>query len=166
MQIVNIDINKIKPYEKNPRINEGSIHYVMESIKKFGFKVPLTVDKDYVIITGHTRYEACKKLGFKEVPCIIVDDLDENKIRAFRLADNKVAEKALWDYDKLKEELQSIENIDMNSFGFDMVLDDIDWDNVEDLEEDLYEEPEGKMVECPYCNHIDTKWRFNKVNVE
>ena len=163
MQIVEININEIKPYYKNPRKNTKAIHFVEESIKNFGFKVPLTVDKDYVIITDHTRYEACKRLGFKKIPCIIVDDLDEEKIKAFRLADNKLSEIATWDMEKLKEEIENIKDINLELFGFDNSVDDFNWDNIEEISEDLYEEPDLKLYCCPYCNHEDAKWRFKKV---
>lgn len=162
MQIVNIDINKIKPYEKNPRFNEDAIMYVKNSIENFGFKVPITIDKNNVIITGHTRYEASKLLGLKEIPCIILKDLDENKIKAFRLADNKVSEYSKWDYDKLEIELNKIENMDI--YGFMKNIETFNWDDIEDLDEDTYEQPEHKKYECPYCHHIDRTIHFKKVD--
>lgn len=118
MKIVNKKLEELTPYEKNPRNNDEAVEYVVNSIKEFGFKVPIVVDKNGVIIAGHTRYKASKKLGLKEVPCIIADDLNEEQIKAFRLADNKVSEKASWDYDLLNEELEDILNIDMFDFGF------------------------------------------------
>lgn len=84
----------IKPYEKNPRKNDEAVKYVAESIKEFGFKVPIVVDKDMTIVAGHTRYKAAKKLGLNEVPVIVADDLTDEQIKAFRLADNKTGEKA------------------------------------------------------------------------
>lgn len=75
MKVVNIDIDNIKPYSKNPRNNDNAVKYVAESIKQFGFKVPIVIDKNNVIVAGHTRYKASKQLGLKDVPCVIADDL-------------------------------------------------------------------------------------------
>lgn len=118
MEIINKKIEELKMYDKNPRKNDDSVDYVANSIKQFGFKVPLVIDKDGVIVTGHTRYKASKKLGLKEVPCIIADDLTPKQIRAFRIADNKVTEKSSWDLDLLKEEFDDLLDFDMTDFGF------------------------------------------------
>lgn len=120
MNIINIDLKNIKQYEKNPRKNDEAVGPVAESIKEFGFKVPIIIDKNNVIIAGHTRYKAAKQLKLKEVPCIVADDLTEEQIKAFRLADNKVGEIAEWDYNILELELDGILNIDMSLFNFDM----------------------------------------------
>lgn len=120
MNIINIELKNIKQYEKNPRKNDEAVKYVAESIKEFGFKVPIIIDKNNVIIAGHTRYKAAKQLKLKEVPCIVADDLTEEQIKAFRLADNKVGEIAEWDYNILELELDEILNIDMSLFNFDM----------------------------------------------
>ena len=119
MQIIDKNIDELMPYEKNPRKNDAAVDKVTASIQEFGFKVPIVVDKDNVIAAGHTRYKAAKKLGLETVPCIIADDLTEEQINAFRLADNKTAEFAGWDFDMLSEELKGIEDIDMEQFGFD-----------------------------------------------
>ena len=105
MKIINKKIKEIKPYENNPRKNDEAVKYVAESIKQFGFKVPIVVDKDNVIVAGHTRYKASQELGLEEVPCIVADDLNEEQIKAYRLADNKVSEKAEWDLDILNDEI-------------------------------------------------------------
>jgi len=118
MIVHNIAIDEIKIYENNPRKNEKAVAPVAESIKEFGFKVPIIVDKDYVIVAGHTRLRAAKKLGIKTVPCIVADDLTPEQIKAFRLADNKVSEFAEWDIDLLTSELKEID-FDMDIFGFD-----------------------------------------------
>ena len=118
MEIINKKIEELKMYDKNPRKNDDSVDYVANSIKQFWFKVPLVIDKDGVIVTGHTRYKASKKLGLKEVPCIIADDLTPEQIRAFRIADNKVTEKSSWDLDLLKEEFDDLLDFDMTDFGF------------------------------------------------
>ena len=119
MQIVYKKINDLIPYENNPRINDEAVEYVKNSIKEFGFKVPIIIDKNNVIIAGHTRLKASLELGLKEVPCIIADDLSEEQIKAFRLADNKVSEKSQWDFSKLDDELDSILDIDMSIFDFE-----------------------------------------------
>lgn len=120
MQIVEKGIKDIKPYEKNPRKNDSAVDAVASSIKEFGFRVPVVIDKDNVIVCGHTRYKAAKKLGLDKVPCVVADDLTEEQIKAYRLADNKVSEFAEWDIDLLGEELDGIFDIDMSDFGFDI----------------------------------------------
>ena len=119
MNIINRPISEIKPYEKNPRKNDDAVKYVAESIKEFGFKVPIIIDRNNTIVAGHTRYKAAKKLGLSEVPCIIADDLTDEQIKAFRLADNKVAEKAEWDFDLLSDELDDLFDFDMSVFGLE-----------------------------------------------
>lgn len=111
LEVIYKDIKDIKPYENNPRDNSKAIEQVMKSIEEFGFKVPIVINKDGTIVTGHTRYEACKRLGLKEIPCIIADDLNEKQIKAFRIADNKVTDYSIWDNSKLLEELQSLDDI-------------------------------------------------------
>ena len=128
MKIVEKNINEIKPYEKNPRKNDEAVKYVAESIKQFGFKAPIVIDKKNVIVAGHTRYKASKKLGIEVIPCVIADDLNDEQIKAFRLADNKVSEKADWDFDLLDEEIDDILNIDMQEFGFDIEVDEEETD--------------------------------------
>ena len=147
MNIVNVNIKDIIPYDKNPRFNDEAVEYVANSIKEFGFKVPVVLDKNNVIVTGHTRIKACEKLGINEIPCIYADDLTEDQIKAFRLADNKVGEIAQWDFDLLNIELDDI-NLDMSEFGFiDGVAQEIDELEREDLSEkvnDVYE----VIIEC------------------
>lgn len=116
-----LKLSDIKPYEKNPRKNNEAVKYVAESIKEFGFKVPIVIDKDNVIIAGHTRYKAAKRLKMKEVPTIIADDLTDEQVKAFRLADNKVAEKSEWDFDLLPLEINDILSFDMEDFGFEFI---------------------------------------------
>lgn len=123
MELKYIPISEIKPYENNPRNNDTAVEYVAESIRQFGFKNPVILTNDNVIVAGHTRIKAAKKLGIEEIPCIYADDLTEDEIKAFRIADNKVAELAQWDFEKLEDELASIE-IDMSDFGFQLKNDD------------------------------------------
>ena len=152
LKIEYVDINNIKPYKKNPRKNEDAIPYVMESIKQFGFKNPVILDKDNVIVAGHTRIESAKRLGITEIPCIYADDLTDEQIRAFRLADNKVAEIAEWDIDLLDTELDDILNIDMSDFGFDLDLEDEEEKEIIEDEEDLFDDIEklDKHYGVPY----------------
>lgn len=131
MEIINKKVKDLIPYENNPRNNEDSVKYVANSIKEFGFKVPIVVDKDNVIVAGHTRLLAAIDLGMEEVPCIVADDLSEEQVKAFRLADNKVSEFSLWDYDKLGLEKELIPNIDLTKFGFDDINLDISY--IDDL---------------------------------
>ena len=157
LEIKYIPIDGIKPYKNNPRLNEEAIPYVMNSIKEFGFKNPIILDKNNVIVAGHTRLESAKRLDMKEVPVICVDDLTDEQVKAFRLADNKVAEKSLWDYSKLDEELDSILNIDMSMFDFDINTDDLelDYDN-----ENEVEDINKKLCRCPKCGHINEEKAF------
>lgn len=113
-------VSELIPYAKNPRKNDKAVEAVAESIKEFGFKVPVIIDGAGEIVAGHTRIKAAKKLGIKEVPCILADDLSEEQVKAFRLADNKAAEIAEWDDNLLSEELAGILDLDMTRFGFDL----------------------------------------------
>ncbi len=112
------DIGELTPYENNPRNNDIAVDAVAASIQQFGFKNPVIIDKDGVIVAGHTRYKAAQKLGITDIPCISADDLSDEQIKAFRLADNKTAELAEWDEDLLGKEMQGIIKIDMSQFGF------------------------------------------------
>lgn len=135
MEIHEFKINEIKPYEKNPRKNDDSVKFVANSIKEFGFKVPIVIDSENIIVAGHTRWKAAKQLGLEKVPCIKADDLTPEQIKAFRLADNKVGEYSQWDIDLLGEELRDLTDIfDMGEFGFfDTVEDDAPTGNDEDF---------------------------------
>ena len=137
MDIVNKKVKDISPYEKNPRRNDEAVKYVAESIRRFGFKVPIVLDSNNIVVAGHTRLKAAKKLGLKEVPCIIADDLTDEQIKAFRLADNKVSELAEWDWDLLSDELDDLLDFDMESFGFE--FEDV-------IEQDYYEPKENEVV--------------------
>lgn len=146
MNVIDKKLSELKPYEKNPRKNDEAVKYVMKSIKEFGFKVPIIIDKNNVIVCGHTRYKASKKLKLETVPCIIADDLTEEQIKAFRLADNKVSEKAEWDFDLLNDELNSIFDFDMTDFGFefDNAEEKPTQEVVEDEVPNVPEEPKAK----------------------
>ena len=151
MEIIEKKLNEIKPYENNLRKNDKAVEAVANSITEFGFKVPIVIDKDGVIVAGHTRYKAARKLGLKTIPCVIADDLSEEQIKAFRLADNKVGELAGWDFDLLDEELGNVTNVDMEQFGFfcsGVSDDDIDKYFQEAAEK---KEVKAKVVICPFC---------------
>lgn len=121
MEIVDIAVKDLVPYDKNPRRNDEAAVKVAESIKQFGFKIPLVVDRNNVVVCGHTRLKAAKKLKLKTVPCILADDLSEDQIKAFRLVDNRTAEIAEWDFALLEEELADVQ-LDMTAFDFDDLL--------------------------------------------
>lgn len=144
MKIIDTPLDQLTPYEFNPRNNENAIDAVANSIKEFGFKVPIVVDKDGVLVAGHTRYEAAKKLGLQSVPCIVADDLTPEQVKAFRIADNKTGEKASWDEELLSKELSGIlDDFDMTDFGFgDFEL--------TVLTEDMTPEPFDKEIEKEY----------------
>lgn len=147
MKIVELGINEIIPYENNPRRNEKAVDAVANSIKEFGFKNPIIIDKDKVIISGHTRRLAAIKLNLEKVPCYIAEDLTEEQVRAFRLADNRVASFAVWDEDKLKNEIAEIFELDLSDFGFKQ-------DKIEDvIREKENEKADKKTHICPKCGH-------------
>lgn len=141
MEVKNVNINSIKPYKNNPRNNDDAVEATANSIKEFGWQQPIVVDKDGVIIVGHTRLKAAKKLGLKQVPIVVAENLTDEQANAYRLADNKTGELADWDFDLLDDELADINNIDMSDFGFS--LDDSD-DDKEAKEDDFDEEPPEK----------------------
>lgn len=126
MNIVEMNVDELIPYENNPRNNDEAVDKVALSISAFGFKVPIVIDANNVIVTGHTRLKAAKKLGIKSVPCIKADDLSDEQIKAFRLADNKVAEFSEWDEEKLMKELEALGDVDMSLYGFELPSDDED----------------------------------------
>lgn len=143
-QVVYQDISQIHPYENNPRNNEAAIEPVAQSIKRFGFRVPILIDGKGTIIAGHTRYEAAKRLGMDKVPCIRVDDLTDEQIRAYRIADNKVAEASSWNDDVLRAEMDALKalDVDLTDTGFSEVELDGLLREVEDADfEEFFTEP-------------------------
>lgn len=119
MEVKNFRLDELRPYEKNPRRNDRAVDSVAKSIEQFGFKIPIVIDADNVIIAGHTRYKAAQKLRLEFVPCVIADDLSPEQVKAFRLVDNKTAELATWDFEKLGEELNSLASELTDGFSFD-----------------------------------------------
>lgn len=143
-KIVWWSIDRIKPYDKNPRkISDKAVGVVAESIKEFGFKNPILVDSDGVIIAGHTRRLAALKLELQQVPVIVCDDLTEQQVKALRLADNKTAEFSEWDADVLDAELLEVTDLDMQAFGFDAPV-----EPAEVKEDDFEEESEDIQAKC------------------
>lgn len=119
LEIVMLKTNSIKPYERNPRWNDQAVDAVAKSIQDLGFRNPIIVDAEHVIICGHTRYKAAKVLKLNKVPCIVASDLSEEQVKAFRLADNKVGELAQWDFDLLRNELDTLPDDVFTGFMFD-----------------------------------------------
>ena len=158
MNLIDIDINKLIPYANNPRKNDGAVDPVANSIREFGFKVPLVIDKENNVVCGHTRLKAAKKLGLKTVPCIIADDLTEEQAKAYRLADNKTNEFASWDFELLDLELFDI-GIDMSPFGFEN--EEI---TVDDTPEAKYTEDISVVIDCE--NDEQAEMIFEKLTSE
>ena len=154
MQLKKIELSKIKPYEKNARKNDDAVEYVVKSIEQCEYIAPIILDENNVILAGHTRYKALKKLGYKEAECVIKEGLTEEQKKKYRLLDNKTAEFAEWDFNLLEDELADLDFGDL----------DIDWNipntefeennehlrEQEDIDLDEYESNK-KQVECPSC---------------
>lgn len=163
MEIINKKIDELKPYVNNPRFNDDAVEYVANSIKEFGFKVPIVIDKNNEIVAGHTRYKASIELGLEEVPCIVADDLSEEQIKAFRLADNKVSEKAEWNFELLEEELEQL-GLNMKSFGFDDLQDISEEIERTDLSENIMEKYEVIIIKC--INEMTMRETYEKLTEE
>ena len=155
MQVIEKELSWLKPYANNPRNNESAVEPVANSIKEFGFKVPIVATSDGEIINGHTRFKASKLLGLEKVPVIIADDLTDEQIKAFRLADNKTGEIADWNESLLIKELEELDDLDydMGQFGFELDLDDADEDG--DGSDDMGDIPDNiDVVEAFALNVI------------
>ena len=155
LKIEYIDTEKLIPYINNPRINDEAVDVVAASIKEFGFKNPIIIDKENVIIAGHTRLKAAKKLGLKEVPVIRVEDLTDKQIKAFRIADNKTTEFAEWDMELLELELEELEDM-FTGFSEEekeiiFNASDVDIDSFFEDAKETNKEKEGKEIQCPHC---------------
>jgi len=123
MEIIDLTLSSLVPYAKNPRENAAAIDGVAESIRQFGFQQPIVVDARNEIVCGHTRFLAAQKLGLEKVPCVRVDALTREQIKAYRLLDNKLHEKSTWDFNLLREELDSFE-FDFAPFEVEFKFDD------------------------------------------
>ena len=163
MKVLDISLNQIKPYTNNPRNNDRAVEVVAQSIKEFGFKNPIVLDRDYVIINGHTRYLAAQKLCYTFVPAIIADDLSDEQVKAFRIMDNKSSEFAEWDYERLLAEVLELDNsgYDLDFTGFtELELAEIrenlmDFENIDDIDTTVDEfetTSSGKTMHCPFCD--------------
>lgn len=159
-----MDIGKLKPYPNNPRKNDDAVLPVVNSISQFGFKDPIIVDKDNVIIAGHTRLKAAKQLGMTEVPVIVADDLTPEQAKTFRLVHNKTGELAGWDFEKLADEIALLPDVDLTDFGF--LEDTPDIDGMFE-EQGVGAEAKGAennihIVTCPHCGtKIEVDDEFN-----
>ena len=147
MEIVTRNLKDIHPYERNPRKNEKAVNAVAESIRQCGYVAPIIVDEDGVILAGHTRYKALKKLGKTEVQVVVKEGLSEEQKRKYRILDNKTAELASWDFDLLETEL---EGLDFGGFDFGLSVDDtegLDLDGMGSADGD----DDGQIAHCPKC---------------
>lgn len=154
-EVTYMDVDSLIPYADNPRLNDNAVDAVAASIKEFGFKVPIVVDGENVIINGHTRLKAAHRLGLKQVPVIVADDLTPGQVKAFRLADNKTGELAQWDMAKLGIELDGIEDIDMTDFGFDFEEPEGDGPQADDTHTEKVNIPQYEPTgECPSIDEL------------
>lgn len=150
MQIINIDIDKIIPYENNPRRNDDAVDAVAESIRQCGYRAKIIVDENMVVLAGHTRLKALKKLGVQMCEVQVEDDLSDEQKRKYRLLDNKASEKAEWDFELLAGEL---DGLDFGDFDFGFELPDtnaIDLDGKDKIETD----PDVQICHCPKCGFV------------
>lgn len=145
VKVVMRKLEDLRPYAGNPRQNDNAVAAVAESIRQFGWQQPIVVDKDDIIVVGHTRFKAAQRLGLKTVPVIKAENLTEEEARAYRLADNRLAELAQWDFEKLGEELDKLDSFEFDSFGFDFSFMEYD----EKLDDNLaeYYEADGGTEE-------------------
>ena len=151
MDIINLNINDITPYGKNPRRNDKAVDYVANSIKRFGFWVPLVIDKDNIVVCGHTRLKAAEKLKLKTLPCVRAEGLTTEQINAFRIADNKVSEMSKWNIKLLQEEIKPLkEKIDFTEFGFDSPKEDKPNERIKTVE--------GYNLDYYVSEFADNKW--------
>ena len=153
MNIVKMKVSELIPYINNPRNNENAVDKVASSIKEFGFKNPIVIDKNNIIINGHTRLLASKKLGLKEVPVIVADDLSEAQVKAFRIADNKTSEYAEWDEELLKIELEQLEDLNFSMGDFDLSLE-------YNILNDEIKKEENKEVEIEFTEELLEKHNY------
>lgn len=164
LKIEYVDVAKLKPYDKNTRKHEDyDVSQIAKSIEQYGFNDPIGIwGKDNIIVEGHGRLLAAKKLGMDKVPCIRLDNLTDEQRREYAIMHNKTAELSAWDIDLLGEE---VTELDFSGFDIDWGLpsSDIDWADVDDLSEETYDEPKHTMLECPACHHVDRDIHFKKI---
>ena len=171
MEVINLPIDQITPYWRNPRKNEAAVPQVKASIEKFGFNQPIVLDKSHVIVVGHTRFRAMLQMGATEIPCVVVD-LPADKAKQYRIADNKTAEVATWHEDSLIQELRELgasatelqpffdENIGAILKGLDAPFESISASDIAKADQRLqhkFEESTSKnaafmiTTACPHC---------------
>lgn len=155
MDVISMAISDIKPYPNNPRKNDDAVTATANSIKEFGWQQPIIVDKDNIIIAGHTRYKAAKQLNMDKVPVVVAKNLSKEQVKAYRLADNKTGEIADWDYEFLDDELANIIDFDMEDFGFEQIKNDV---NIDDI---FFDDEEQQKKD----NEFYLKWENKKVVV-
>lgn len=155
MDVISMAISDIKPYPNNPRKNDDAVTATANSIKEFGWQQPIIVDKDNIIIAGHTRYKAAKQLNMDQVPVVVAKNLSKEQVKAYRLADNKTGEIAVWDYEFLDDELANIIDFDMEDFGFEQIKNDV---NIDDI---FFDDEEQQKKD----NALYLKWENKKVVV-
>lgn len=164
MEIIERNIEELIPYENNPRNNDAAVEYVANSIREFGFKNPIIIDRNNVIVAGHTRAKAAEKLGMVKVPTIMADDLTDEQIQAFRLADNKVSEFSGWNFSILEKELEELElTFDMQEFGFNDA-EKIEIESESDDKEVDFSESWEVIVECE--NESQQESLYNRLTKE
>ena len=150
MEIIYKSTKEIKPYENNPRNNNEAVEKVAVSITDYGFRVPIIIDSNNVIVAGHTRYKAALKIGCESVPCIVIDDLTPEQIRAYRLIDNKTAEYSSWDFEMLEKELKSLD-IDISEFEFPDLGETLDISDDDFYTDETVKNVKAKSIKCPHC---------------
>lgn len=170
MDMQYMNVNDLVPYARNPRQNDHAVDALAESIKAFGFKVPIIVDGSNVIVTGHTRLKAAKQLGMTEVPVVVANDLTEEQVKAFRLADNKVSEASEWDEALLELEMMELEEFDMTLFGFEELFEEdedkktVNKKSLKEMELRSFEHHDYMVF--VFENQQDWMWAINKFGLE
>ena len=160
MKIENWPISDVKPYENNPRNNDDAVEATANSIREFGWQQPIVVDKDGVIIVGHTRLKAAKKLELEQVPVTVAENLTDDQVKAYRLADNKTGEQATWNFNLLDDELADINDIDMTQFDFSEDKDDEEPVDLSDSLDNKYQ----VVINCKDENELQNT--FEKIQKE
>ena len=156
MEIEEWSVERLTPYENNPRINDGAVSAVRASIEEFGWRQPIVVDGEGVIIAGHTRYKAALEMGLEVVPVTVARDMTPEQVRAYRLADNRTHDLSEWSLPMLDAELAEIEGIDMSAFGFDLDVEALDLGTEDERPERGWAgmgmgSGDPKRVTCPKC---------------
>ena len=159
MKLTKVKLSAIRPYERNPRRNDKAAEEVAKSIEQVGYCNPIIVDEDMVVLAGHTRLKALKKLGWKECDVIIRGGLTEEQKKKYRLYDNKTGELAEWDFELLAQEM---EGLDFSAFDIDWGM-QAEFDEPEEREfSDDESDDEEYDYECPVCGFLFNKGQAGK----